>query len=42
MLLSPKLLTQGVRDEVEERITQEAPRRKTEQDLEQRAMPGRV
>lgn len=33
---------QGVRDEVEERITQEPPRSKTEQDLEQRAMPGRV
>lgn len=33
---------QGVRDEVEECITQEPPRSKTEQDLEQRAMPGRV
>lgn len=33
---------QGVRDEVEERIAQETPRSKTEQDLEQRAMPGRV
>lgn len=27
---------------MEERITQEPPRSKTEQDLEQRAMPGRV
>lgn len=33
---------QGVRDEVEESISQEPPRSKTEQDLEQRTMPGRV
>lgn len=33
---------QGVRDEVEEGISQEPPRSKTEQDLEQRTMPGRV
>lgn len=33
---------QGMRDEVEERITQEPPGSKTEQDLEQRAVPGRV
>lgn len=33
---------QGVRDEVEEGIPQEPPRSKTEQDLEQRTMPGRV
>lgn len=33
---------QSVRDKVQEGITQEPPGGKTEQDLEQRAMPGRV
>lgn len=33
---------QSMRDEVQEGITQEPPRGKTEQDLEQGAMPGRV
>lgn len=31
-----------MRDEVQEGITQKPPRGKTEQDLEQGAMPGRV
>lgn len=37
-----RMRLQGVRDEVEKCVTQEPPRSKTEQDLEQRAMPGRV
>lgn len=37
-----RMRLQGVRDEVEERITQEPPRSKAQQDLEQRAVPGRV